>query len=327
MQLFPLIAGCKIVLPDGRHRKLITTLFRSLHEVYLTTMRGGQLWWLDSELNALQAKLSCIVKEMGALQQILLSKVPESHKTCVSERSKDGGNCPGNGMATMKFHEFSGGIVEHIRRNGQLSNSSTKLFEERNKDAKKAEKSARSRRDKPKDKQIVARLAVNEAADGTHHQRPEKRQKRQRSDLSATLALATGSCEGTAQFSLIGASTNYLDKFFSAAAGALCQVSSIEPPGGMTGSKFKALFMSTLPTSAVEDVTVANGVRFRVSSGRACEVTIGHFIEFGCDGAKAQVLCAVQRGKGDVQMVVWLFKPLREGPENPTIDDSTGHEH
>jgi hypothetical protein len=85
--------------------------------------------------------------------------------------------------------------------------------------------------------------------------------------------------------------------------------------------------MSTLPTSAVEDVTVANGVRFRVSSGRACEVTIGHFIEFGCDGAKAQVLCAVQRGKGDVQMVVWLFKPLREGPENPTIDDSTGHEH
>jgi hypothetical protein len=40
-----------------------------------------------------------------------------------------------------------------------------------------------------------------------------------------------------------------------------------------------------------------------------------------------QVLCAVQRGQGHVQMVIWLFKPRREGPENPTIDDGTGHEH
>ena len=76
------------------------------------------------------------------------------------------------------------------------------------------------------------------------------------------------------------------------------------------------------------DLVAAKSARFKVSPGRAaCEVAIGHFIEFGNDGAKAQVLCAVQRQQGEAHMVVWLFMPLQGGHEDPAIEDSTGHEH
>jgi len=151
-----LIAGCKVVLSDRHSRKLITVLFRGLYEVYSATMRGGQLWWLDSELDARGGKLNFPTsrREWAAFRTPCYQKSPIRTRPEFPNEARTGGIALGTELPSgPKFtsNEFAGGLVEHLRRNGQLSNSST------NKNGKKADRSVRSKRDEPKDEGIVKR--------------------------------------------------------------------------------------------------------------------------------------------------------------------------
>ena len=72
-------------------------------------------------------------------------------------------------------------------------------------------------------------------------ERPKKSQKRE-SVLDTAVAAAPVVSQSFAQFSLIGGSGGLSDSFFEESAAAFCLVTSIEPPGGLTGKQFRALF-------------------------------------------------------------------------------------
>jgi len=86
----------------------------------------------------------------------------------------------------MKFtsNEFAGGLVEHLRRNGQLSNSSTNKSERAafklvNKQEWQKSRQVRSKQTRRASRtKASSSAAVNEAAGGATMERPKKSQKR-----------------------------------------------------------------------------------------------------------------------------------------------------
>jgi hypothetical protein len=254
----------------------------AFHHVYAVTLTDKHPWWSETELQVLTAHMKSCVTLCQRLQNILLSPVPQSHRRCVGSLNKDGGNLPGNGLMIQKLHEWMA-IVQHLRRYGSLSNSTTKPFEHGNVDAKKVEKGVRAReRGQTKSSEILERLASNESQSGLTETQRKDHPGACSTSMRSRRAVAIKKNESRSD-----------ESFFNGVMAALESTPSVCPHNIDAHELRECVVRAASAFTSGELFTFSMGARVygkNCSQSRGADITPGHFVELSHEGSPTKTL-------------------------------------